>query len=353
MNQKNHENKIPPKPPEKTAFQGRQLDLFQDFLCNTDQEKDNFSNAIELWDAVPKYHISRRRQNELRTKEGFLPVAVHDFVYRGRSFTVQIRPALLIVNGKNRAFYPSLKEEIIEDALRKLACVKGRAYLNPKRGGVAFTVHELRKELKKRGHAYSYYEVVESLNILAAANIHFFSLDGQIEHTTSPISDLTRVNKEGVANNPNAKWYADFPALVTESIKAIKYRQYNYALMMSHSHQLTRYLHKRLAYNYTQASLLHPYKITMTAIDRDSGLLQSYETRIKRLKIDKSLNELVAAKILMSYDKEETRGTRNALIDIKYIPVPHPNFITDIKQANNRLRMAEAVGLGNRSVKTR
>ena len=121
----NHKNKELPKPPKEAMLQGRQLDLFQIFLCNTDQKKDNLSNTVELWDAVPKYNISQRQQNKLRTKDGFLPTADHDFVYKGKNFSVKIWPALLTVEDKDKAFYPSAREELVEDALRKLACKKG------------------------------------------------------------------------------------------------------------------------------------------------------------------------------------------------------------------------------------
>lgn len=349
----NHADKIPAKPPKEAAFQGKQLDLFQDFLCNTDRGKDSLSNTIELWDAVPKYHISMRRQNTLRTKEGFLPIASHDFVYRGKDFTVQIMPALLKVDGKDKAFYPSAREELVEDALRKLACKKGNGYFATDRSGIAFTLNELRKELKKRGHTFSFYEVMESLEILSSTTIEIFPLNGKALFKSSPLTCLIGVSKEDLLNDPKARWYADFSPLVTQGIKKIKYRQYDYALMMSHTHQLTRYLHKRLAHNYIQAGILKPYNISMTAIIRDSGLLQSYETRIKRVKIEEALNELVEAKILMRFDKEETRGPRNALIDIKYSLMPHPNFIAAVKRANKRLQMAEVVGLTRRSSKTR
>ena len=352
MDQKNHGNKELPKPPKEVDFHGKQLDLFQDFLCNTDRGKDSLSNTVELWDAVPKYHISRRQQNKLRTKEGFLPTADHDFVYRGKDFTVQIMPALLKVDGKDKAFYPSAREELVEDALRKLACKKGNGYFETERSGVAFTLNELRKELKKRGHTFSYYQVVESLKILKMTSVEISSLDGRFEHITSPSNNLVRVNREDLANDPKARWYADFSLLVTEGIKKIKYRQYDYALMMSHTHQLTRYLHKRLAHNYIQAGILKPYNISMTAIIRDSGLLQSYETRIKRVKIEEALNELVEAKILVRFETVKSRGLRNALIDIKYSLMPHPNFIADVKRANKRLQMAEVVVLSNRSSKT-
>ena len=335
----NHADKIPAKPPKEAAFQGKQLDLFQDFLCNTDQEKDSFSNTVELWDAVPKYHISRRQQNKLRTKEGFLPTADHDFVYKGKSFTIKIRPALLTVDEKDKAFYPSAREELVEDALRKLACKKGNGYFDAERSGVAFTSKELQGELKKRGHSLSFYEVMESLEILSSATVEISPFNGKTLYKSSPLTCLIGVSKEDLLNDPKARWYADFSPLVTEGIKKIKYRQYNYGKMMGHKRQLTRYLHKRLAYNYVQAGILKPYTISMTAIIRDSGLLKCKRPNDNWRKLENSLNELVEEKVLMRFETEKKHGERNALIDVSLTLLPHLDFISEAKRANKRLRL--------------
>lgn len=47
--------------------------------------------------------------------------------------------------------------------------------------------------------------------------------------------------------------------LVTQSIDSLSYRQYNYHLMMSHSTQLARWLHKILSHSYVNASYTVPY----------------------------------------------------------------------------------------------
>jgi len=68
-------------PPKTESFSSRQLCLFQDFLFNTPEERNSLSNTIELWDAVPKYYISKHLQNKLR-KNGFLPTVEKDFVFK-------------------------------------------------------------------------------------------------------------------------------------------------------------------------------------------------------------------------------------------------------------------------------
>jgi hypothetical protein len=61
------------QPPAKpTEFQNAQLSLFQSVLCNTEEERERFSNAIDLWDSVPRYSMSRQAQAKARENGKFL-----------------------------------------------------------------------------------------------------------------------------------------------------------------------------------------------------------------------------------------------------------------------------------------
>jgi hypothetical protein len=110
------------------VFANPQLSLFQSFLANTNDERDTLSNAIDLWDSIPRYAIPRKKEEELRLPGGFLPVRMVNFQYRGKAYSAQIRPARLDVKdregrstGATIEHYPSAREELIEHALRKLA----------------------------------------------------------------------------------------------------------------------------------------------------------------------------------------------------------------------------------------
>jgi hypothetical protein len=166
------------KLPPNGAFAETQLSLFQTFLCNTESERDKLSNTIDLWDGVPKYFVSRQEMNKRRVK-GLLPTIERSFEYRGRAFTVKIRPARLTdKDAKDKEFYPSAREELAEDALRKIATEQGYGFLNWQNSGVIFTLHMLRKELSRRGHTLSYQEVVESLDVMAGCRIEIHAADG-------------------------------------------------------------------------------------------------------------------------------------------------------------------------------
>jgi hypothetical protein len=124
--------------PDKSEFENRQLDLFQRFLCNTDDQREQLSNAIDLWDSVPRYSVSRQAMTKARINGRFLEKHQAIFQHKGRTYTRIINPARVTdFDGKDRDFYPSATEELVEDALRKLAIEQQAGYFD---GSVAESV---------------------------------------------------------------------------------------------------------------------------------------------------------------------------------------------------------------------
>jgi hypothetical protein len=326
--------------PQSEAFHGVQLSLFQHFLCNTEDERARLSNTIELWDGVPKYFVSRKEMNELRT-DGFLPTIEREFVFRGRGFRVRIRPARLAdENDRDKEFYPSAREELVEDALRKIAVEQNYGFYDDtppnQQSGVVFSLHMLRRELSSRGHSLSYQEVIESLDILSGCHVGIIAADGKGDYQAPILSGLLRVSRREYREDHNARWVAFFNPLVTQSIRMLTYRQFDYQRMMSHRSQLARWLHKRLAHNYSNASLTDHYTITFSAIRRDSGLLEYKRMRDAVRKLDDAFHELQERQVLMSFNRKEKRGARNAIIEVTYSLMPHHKFIGSVRAANKR-----------------
>jgi hypothetical protein len=176
-------------PPKPASFEGQQLTLFQNFLANGDDS--HLSNTIELWDAVPKYHVTYRRQNTLR-KNGYLPTLTHDFQHRGKEYRVKLRPARINTSSGETEYYPGPSEEILEDVLRKKACDAGNGYLDESRSGVSFTVHSLKKELAARGHTRSFTQIHTSLLILAGCRVELNDGEGDGLYSSAILSSFTR-----------------------------------------------------------------------------------------------------------------------------------------------------------------
>jgi hypothetical protein len=334
-------------PPLDSDFTGQQLDLFKTFICNGDAARDRLSNAFDLWDSVPRYAVSRQQMDKTRKTKGFLDLLQLDFNYRGEPMLATIQAARIIdeATGVSKDFYPSANEELIEDALRKIAAEPENGFYAKSefRSGVVFTLYALRKELESRGHTRSYQEIVLSLKILARSTIEISKRDGKRGEgfSLSPfLTGLSAVSRSKLNEDPESRWIAQFHPLVTLAIDAITFRQYNYAQMMSHKNQLTRWLHKQLSLKFTFASFSTSFEIRYSTIKRDSGLLDSYSRERKAIEtLDDCIKELEASRVLSKSEKVPVTGPRGKVLDVVYTFYPSPDFIKDMKASNKRAQV--------------
>lgn len=339
--------------PPQSAFSSQQLDFFQTFLCNTEEERKKLSNTIEFWESIPKYSMTQQAQNALRTKDGYLPVLEKSFVYNGIECTLKIAAAPIeeIIDGKkiNNYYYPSANEEIVEDALRKMASDHQKGFFDDQgssneelfTSGVRFTLNALREELHECKKTRSHKEIVKSINILQGSNIVINFADGTAIAKASYLPTVFAASKTKNVEDANSKWVVQFHPLVTKSITKKSYRQYDYAVMMSHSTQLARWLYKKLAHCYTNASHITTYNIWMSTIQRDSGHLECKRQADTIRKLEDALKELTNNKVLEKFNRIETvNGERRKIIDIKYALKPHDEFIKDVRASNKRQSQA-------------
>lgn len=246
-------------------------------------------------------------------------------------------------DGTAREFYPSFREELVEEALRKIACDCLNGVFLDGQAGVQFTLYELRKELKTRGHDMDISDLIESLKIcnLASLTVRDSSGKALIQSPIFPV--LLIASKADWMENPKqAHCYVQFHPLVTASINHISYRQYDYLTYMAYKHRLSRWIHKRLAHNYVQASMMHPYSISLSTILRDSGAYHAARGNDRRREVEIALDELKAKQVVMEWKKAEKRGLRNKIIDITYTLYPDFSFVEEVKKANARSKKALA-----------
>lgn len=338
------------KPVPVDAFANQQLNLFQGLLSNSEEERDALSNAVDLWDSIPRYSISRQKMNDIRLEGGFLPIRKVVFQHRGKEYTAQIRPAQIELKdengrptGESISYYPSAREELIEHALRKLAVEQNAGFFDQKdyRSGVAFTLHRLRKELIDQGHAMTYENLSEGLEILHYSFLTV--MDGESDPNDPDLISqpylpaLVKVNKKGRASDPDAKWFVQFHGLVTDSINQITYRQFNYQRLMKCSTQLARWLISQLVLKYTAASVTNSFDMRYSTIKRDSGLLDGYKLQRQAIAaLDTAWQEVKALGLLYRVEKGEQRGSRNKLEDVIYTLHPSREFANEQKTANRR-----------------
>lgn len=330
-----------PLPPE--ALENAQLTLFQTLLTNTPQD---FSNAIDFWDGVPRYSLSRQKMNEIRLPGGFLPIRKLDFYFRGHTYSAEIRPARLVTQSaegieQTIEYYPSAREELIEHALRKLAVEAQIGFYDNKenRSGLRFSLYQLRKELEKENHSLRYDELIEGLRILALSTIEFTGKnDDSGNFGISPyLRSLVGVTRPEIESNPQARWYVEFHPLVTASIDRLSYRQFNYVRLMHCRSQIARWLLQQIVAKYTAASLTNTFEMRYSTIKRDSALLTGYRFERQAIAaVDAAWKELKDLGALYEVDKTEERGLRQKIEEVIYTLHPSHQFQSEQKAANRR-----------------
>jgi hypothetical protein len=319
-----------------------QLSLFQTFLPEEDLK---YSNTIEFYDAVPKYFTNKRQMTEMREgpegREIYLPTLEREFRYQDNLYKLEINPARVRdSDGALKEYYPSEQEEIVEEALRKIASTDrlNGLYLG-NNAGVQFTMYELREELRKRGHAMSHTQLQRSLSICRSAGLLIERKSGEKEVLLdSSIFPMVMISsrKDWRDDPKNTRCYVQFNPLVTASIEALTYRQFDYETLMSYTRQLSRWFHKRLYHNYINAGMLNRYSILLSTIKRDSGLLNNARISQDIKYLELTFEELSQKNIIFGFEKEIRRGPQNRIDDVLYTLMPSPNFVGEMKKANKR-----------------
>jgi hypothetical protein len=179
-----------------------------------------------------------------------------------------------------------------------------------------------------------------ALNILAKSIIEIRAAGekGELLAISPYLPSLVAVSKNRLKDDPQAKWVVQFHPFVTRSIDQVTYRQFNYDLMMKHSTQLARWLHKQLVLKYTFAELSKPFDMRYSTIKRDSGLLNSYSRERAAIDaLETAFEDLKQKDVLLSYERKDLTGPRKKLLDVVFKIWPSIAFVREVKAANKRI----------------
>lgn len=272
------------------------------------------------------------------------------FRYKGqgqgqeKQYTLTLYPARFVnKDGEEIEHFPTRREELVEAALRKLACDQNMGLYLDDRAGVRFTLRQLQREMRQRGHAIHLNNLLEALHICSGTTLELTQMGEKKPSIRAPIFPTLMLNdRDDWRQNPDAKCYVQFNPLVTASIDALTYRQFDYETYMELNQQLARWLFKRLSHNFTQASLDMPYTISAQRIINDSHLADYDRLRDQIKAIDQAMEELQANSIISKIERDVRREQRRVR-DIVYTLTPSPLFSDEVKHANYRskhLRLA-------------
>ena len=299
-----------------------QLELF----TQSNKNSSEYSQTIELYDFIPKYVWGKVE----RVKDKFLEPIKREFVCRSVKYKLVISPAFIEGLDGFKAYFPGKREELVEDALRKLM-TEDRALFLEEEASLAFTLYQLQKELAAHKHTYDYSQLKESLEILAKTNIEIESEDKSAKLLFSPIEMLGLSGQNG-----ETQTFVKFSNLLTRSINEGTYRLFNYEKVMSYDSVIARQLHKRMAHHYVQASFTEKYEILLSTIIRDFGLTKQKRIQQNLQKVESAVEELKSKEVILTCNTEKNYNyeEKQRLEDVKFCFQPHPSFINDTKKAN-------------------
>jgi hypothetical protein len=327
----------------KTDSKGRKKGLQLSLFELIEHSESDYSNTIELYDALPKYVWD---QSDADVREN--SVITRTFKSRGAVYTVKIKPA--VIERKNKAgdmismlVYPGSREEIVEEALRKIA-INGNSFESEadKNVGVLFTVSQLCKELARTNHTYSNQEVVEALDVMSSSLLEC-SLGtkgkGRDMYRGNFLTTLALTSRNQYLEDGSTKCFATFHPLVTHGIRTQKFRLYDYSISMGLKSDLARYMFKRMSHYWTQASLDHPYNFKLVPFLTGSprGLSPRMKDNMRAMRT--ALNALVEEKVILPGWEEEMIkdvNDRRINVDVAFAVLPHDNFVKHMKRANRK-----------------
>jgi len=319
---------LQPEEPKK-FLEHKQSKPFQLSLFDLLENEKEFSHTIELYDFMPKFVWGKVE----RVAGVFLHSIEREFECRKKKYLLTIMPASIKdAKGKEKYYYPAKREEIVEDALRKIMA-EGQGIFLDGEAGVSFTIYRLQKELQDNGHTYNRQQIKDALNILSRTTLELKSESGNVELTFHPIEAIGFVGED-----EETQTFVKFSPLVTKSIKDRTFRLFNYEKVMSYKSVIARQLHKRMAHNYTQASLTDPYTFLLTTIIRDFGITRYKQIKDNFRELEAAIEEMKSKNVIINHkaDKIIERSPRVKVTDVKFIIQPHFDFVNEVKRANAR-----------------
>lgn len=297
-----------------------QLNLFG-FVDTDMRRRKEYSNSVDLYDSLPKYSWDQR---ELDVDED--TSRVRSIKLGGQEYNIEVTPAFFTRDKRKIFVFPGAREELVEEALRKLV-VDGNGTTHGGEVGVFFTMYQLQKELADNGRTYSFAELSEALDVLNRAFIRISTTGGSAVLSSPLFPTVITRSRSDYLKAPNEKCYVRFNVMVTESILNLRYRRYDYKLGMSIKSHLARWIHRRMSQNWTQASTDKPYTFSQTSYLQASprGLSETMSENTRAVK--SALETLIKHGIVDRYEADPEKEGRR-IVDVHYRVYATQKFVS-------------------------
>jgi hypothetical protein len=296
---------ILPSPPDTPEEKNQWLSRYVYGKMPSEAERGlNFSATIDLYDAIPKF-VYGPQKNSIGEN-----IRNIKFEHHKTPYNVQITPAQIKEDDEIRYYMPGESEELVEDALRKMA-LEGSGVMSEKGIlGVNFSLYQLHKILKDCGAERNYTQIYKSLMIMSGTgiNLNCSAARKRLILVANMIPFMKIFTKDNIPPDGDTLCHVTFHPLVTRSFSLNTQRLFNIEKFFSYKHNVSRRLHKRLSHNFSTASMYNKkYFILMSSLVNDMNMrsrrwpLETYKRNILP-----ALEELQGKNVIVSFDYERT-----------------------------------------------
>lgn len=331
------------------------LTLFRAMLYNKADDRELISNAISIWDVLPRFAAERLNQKEQLpdTFESEFELGNERcklVLTPGTSYRMQHKNNKLSVEpGSSTRRYPGGREQSVEQALIKIACDQAEA--KKLEDGetvytVGFSIKRLQDVLRTFGSTYKHSQIREALDILSSTMMTVYDSDGIHIRRHPMMPGFDCISPNGRANtSPTAQWVAQLHPIVSNSIRNAAYRQFNLSQLCGRK-SYGAYLLKQIVLHATNISTEIPHRIRYSELRQLTSGLNYARPRDGIDYLERELKQMVSTGCLSHYQREDQRvkkagGGRPAIVDATFILYASPDLITQIKRASRRQEITE------------
>lgn len=326
-------SRVEQRRPQAGAGQPLQLALWE--IASREQAPDpsrrDLTNMVALYDIAPKFSFDTRGDGE-----GSLKLIEREFSFAAKRFRITLKPTRIRDNdGVVVERYLGEREQIVEEVIRRLASNRNRLTLHE---GIKvrfpFTIGEVREELKRVKHTYSFAEIKEAIVLLSEVRLVIQDLDTR----GSPVLSSAAFPVMGLRQRgDDFDSFVEFNPLVADAIRLLDFMQVDYDTLMEIRDPVARWLLKRL-HNEIAATRQPIQQITATDIRRDSGMPEWKTTRNLLRRVSQAVDVLVAKGVIDKVDAEEVlEGQRK--VDIVFTVSASPDFMAKVHASNRAAKM--------------
>ena len=330
----------------------QQIELFDSWFAATD-ETDN-SRTLAFWDVIPWRLLSHKRKGKLPEIIAFEGVRIDE----QREATVLLTPAFLRDpdSKETRVLFPSVREELVERALRKMAVHKLAAtqlQSNPQDNSLAvaisFSLYQLRQELIHTGHGHKLADIREALQVMRLCDVAVECQGDSFVHgKAGPIlPTLEFVADPNDTDGKRTLYRATFHPLACAAILGEFYHPINYMRVMTLTQPLARWITNLLNARFRYATRgigeqKRSFRLTLKRVLTDSGMhkeprlfdnIERIREAIKELRESGFLDRGVALEQIETLKYEKTAG-RPKIIGAEWDLYPSDRFAREIIEGN-------------------